>query len=94
MARRIALTQSDVESLTVGELELLEERTGRPLSRLFDADAPRGSLLHALAYITMRRDDPATTWEEAADVIVQLDATPEVVASTGPSRSGPARRRA
>jgi hypothetical protein len=97
MARRIAITQSDVENLTVAELELLEDRTGRPLSKLFDPAAPRGTLLHALAYISLRRDDPQVSWEDAGDVVVELDAAPEVVGTTAdptPAAAGRQRRRA
>jgi hypothetical protein len=70
--RTIRVEPADLKTLTVGELELLEERTGRPLSKLFDDDAPRGILLHALAYIMLRRRDPATTWEGSGDYVVEL----------------------
>lgn len=79
---RLRITRELVQDLTVGELEELEERTNRPLSKLFDADAPRGVLLHALAYIQLRRTDPDTTWEAAADVRVDLDIEEEVVETT------------
>jgi hypothetical protein len=68
----IRVEPADLRTLRVGELELLEERTGRPLSRLFDDDAPRGPLLHALAYIMLRRQRPTATWEEAAEYVVEL----------------------
>lgn len=86
-----------VASLTVGELELLEDRTGRPLSRLFDADAPRGTLLRTLAFIVQRREDPSATWEAAGDARVELaaDAETEVGSSTAdPTRGGRGRSRA
>jgi hypothetical protein len=85
-----------VASLTVGELELLEDRTGRPLSRLFDADAPRGTLLRCLAFIVQRREDPSATWEAAGDARVELaaDADAEVSGATAdPTRGGRGRSR-
>jgi hypothetical protein len=69
----LRVTKSMVADLTVGDLEVLEERTGRPLSKLFDPEAPRGTLLHALAFVTLRKDNRDVTWEEAGDVIVRLD---------------------
>lgn len=93
---RLVIDKSTIANLTVGELELLEEKTGRPLSRLFDADAPRGALLHTLAFVTLRRDDPDVTWETAGDAIVVLDADQAEVAQehTGPTPVGRGRRRA
>lgn len=94
---KLKITRELVADLTVAELELLEEKTARPLSQLFTADAPRGILLHTLAYITLRRDDPATTWETAGDVRVDLeleDDEPEVVSSTAdPTVVGRGKRR-
>jgi len=87
---KLRIDKTIVGQLTVGELELLEERTARPLSRLFDDDAPRGVLLHALAFIQLRRDDPSTTWEAAADVVVELEGLDEEVGTTaeGPTLVG------
>lgn len=94
MTRRLRITRELVGELTVAELELLEERTGRPLSRLFDDDAPRGPLLHALAFLQLRRDDPDMTWDDAGDVVVELEDEPEVgTTAEGPTRAGRARRR-
>jgi hypothetical protein len=95
---KLRINKQMIGQLTVGELELLEERTGRPLSRLFDDDAPRGTLLHSLAFIQLRRDDPATTWEAAADVVVELEGLndDEEVGTTseGPTLTGRGKRRA
>jgi hypothetical protein len=82
MPRRLSFTQDMIGELTVGELELLEDRTGRPLSRLFDDDAPRGKLLHALAYIQLRREDPDVSWDDAGDVIVELEPDEPEVGTT------------
>jgi hypothetical protein len=89
MTRRLTITKDMVGELTVGELELLEERTKRAMSKLFDPDEPRGPLLHALAYIVLRREDPEVTWEAAADVVVKL-AEAEAEAPADPSE-GPGR---
>jgi hypothetical protein len=84
--RTVTITQDDIRRLTVGDLELLEERTGRGLSRLFDADAPRGVLLHSLAWIRLRDEAeadgrPVPSWEDAGRVIVELGQDGEGVAA-------------
>ena len=91
--QRLRIDRTIVGSLTVGELELLEEKTGRPLSKLFDEDSPRGSLLHTLAFIQLTREDPDATWDEAGKVVVELaDDEPEV-GTTAPDPSPAGRRR-
>ena len=61
-----------VQTLTVGEIEFLEEKTGRSVAKAFGGDAPMGTALRALAYLTKRRDDPDFTWEQSADLRVNL----------------------
>jgi hypothetical protein len=90
----VTITQDDIRRLTVGDLELLEERTGRGLSRLFDADAPRGVLLHSLAWIRLRDEAeadgrPVPSWEDAGRVVVELGDDAEAVTSD-PSAEVPA----
>jgi len=93
--RRLRIDRELVGQLTVGELELLEEKTGRPLSRLFDDDAPRGVLLHTLAYVQLRREDPETSWDDAGEVVVELVDDEEVGATApGPTPVGRVRRTA
>lgn len=93
MADKLRISRELIQDLTVGELEELEERTGRPLSRLFDEDAPRGPLLHTLAFFALRRDDPDTTWEAAGNVRVELEDTPEEVGTTTGDPTPGGRRR-
>ena len=95
---KLRIDKAMIGQLTVGELELLEDRTGRPLSRLFDDEAPRGVLLHALAFIQLRRDDPTTTWESSADTVVELEGLEDEEVGTttpeGPTPAGRGKRRA
>jgi hypothetical protein len=69
----IEVTAEMINSLTVGELELLEERTGRSINQMWADGAPKGTLMRTLAFISMRRANPATTWEETADMRVRLE---------------------
>ena len=55
----------DISDLTFAEVVEIEERTGMPLDALGQDDKPKGKMLHALAYVVRRRENPDFTWEEA-----------------------------
>jgi|TARA_R110002051_G_scaffold295592_2_gene361402 hypothetical protein len=67
MTERLELNFDD---LTIGEIEEIEELTGRSIQSIQDPEAPMGSTLRVLAYIIKRRDNPEFTLEEAGDLIV------------------------
>jgi hypothetical protein len=57
--------------------------------------APKGTLMRTLAFISMKRANPATTWEETADMRVRLEQQDEeaggaVVNPTAADESSPA----
>lgn len=60
-------------SLKVREIEELEELLGCNIEEAFGQGKPRGKALRALGYITRRRADPEFTWEQAGELVVQLD---------------------
>jgi hypothetical protein len=55
----------ELDSLTVEEVEILEEVTGAAFEQAFQAGRPKGKALRALAYIVGRRSDPTFTLEDA-----------------------------
>lgn len=55
----------DANELTLGELEELEDITGRPVSSELGRGQPSAKTLTALVYIFKRRQDPAFTLEQA-----------------------------
>jgi|13_taG_2_1085334.scaffolds.fasta_scaffold127592_2 hypothetical protein len=67
MAERLELNFDD---LTIGEIEEIEELTGRSIQSIQDPEAPMGSTLRVLAYIIKRRDNPEFSLEDAGDLIV------------------------
>lgn len=82
----IEVTAEMINSLTVGELEELEARTGRSINQMWVDDAPKGTLMRTLAYISMRRKDPTATWEQTADMRVRLEQDEEAGgAATNPT---------
>lgn len=62
----------ELDSLTVGEIEEIEEITGCPIDKVFDADRPRGKALRAIGFVVKRRDNPAFTLEDAGNLVVRL----------------------
>lgn len=59
----------DIESLTLEEIEQLEELTGQPIDKMFEGAKAR--VMRALYFIIKRREDPEFTFEQTAGVTVQ-----------------------
>lgn len=62
----------DVQSLSIREIEEVEDIIGFPFDQAFAADRPKAKTLRALAYITKKRDDPSFTLDDAGDLIVRV----------------------
>ena len=58
----------DVDSLTLGEIEQIEQMARQGLGTLTDDTKPRGRMLRAIWVTIQRRDDPSYKWEQSADV--------------------------
>ena len=58
----------NLDDLTIGEMILFEDTTGKPLSALGEGAGARE--MQALALIFLRRDNPEATLEDAAAVKV------------------------
>lgn len=55
----------NLEALTMGEINQIEELTGTGIDGLAEPGAPKAKFLTALAYIAKRREDPKFTYSEA-----------------------------
>ena len=55
----------NINDLTLGEVEEVENYAGMPLAALADSEAKKGKLLVALAWILKRKQDPSFTIEHA-----------------------------
>lgn len=55
----------NVNELTLGEVEEVENYAGQPLAALADSDAQKGKLMVALAWIIKRKADPSFTLHQA-----------------------------
>jgi len=56
----------DYSDLTLGEIETIEELTGRTLDEIVEVKTPRGRLMRALVYVMTKRSNEAYTFEETA----------------------------
>ncbi|MEO6089279.1 MAG: hypothetical protein ABIQ18_39820 [Umezawaea sp.] len=58
----------DVNDLTVGEIETIEDLIDASIDSIGLPGARKGRFLRAVAYVVKRRDNPEFTWEDAAHV--------------------------
>ena len=90
-------TEIDINSLTIDELDLVEEVTGAPLEDVMAGKARATKVLRAFALVALRRDNPEATLADAGKVDVSglgelLGQRPTEAAeppATAPSASSP-----
>lgn len=58
----------DLNDLTIEEVELIEDILDQPFESAFGPGQKRGKAMRALAFIAMRRDDPAVTMADVGQV--------------------------
>lgn len=56
----------DYNDLTLGEIELLEELTGKSLDEIVEVNTPKGRLMRALVYVFTKRTNPNFTFADTA----------------------------
>ena len=67
----------DLNCLKVREIIQLEEMTGESVMAIGQNGAPMGKMLHAVAFILARRENPDITEEDALDIEVDWGEAPE-----------------
>lgn len=60
------MAKFDFESLTIGEVETIEQISGSPIDALMDDKALKGKSLKAVVFIIKKREDAMFTLEDAA----------------------------
>lgn len=83
----------DLNSLTVGEIELAEELSGQPITYSLDPDKPKGRIMRAIGCAVRRRSDPEFTWEQAAGLKVFFGSESAVPPTSGRGSSTRSRSR-
>lgn len=66
----------DVQRLTVGEIEQIEELTGTGIDTFTVAGSFKGKTLRAGGYVTRLRTDPSFTWDQSAHLVVRFAEEP------------------
>jgi hypothetical protein len=61
----------DYNDLTLGEIETLEELTGKSLDEIADVNVPKGKLLRALVYVFTRRTKPDFSYADTAKLTLE-----------------------
>jgi hypothetical protein len=56
----------DFESLTLEEVEIIENLTNESIDEAFANGKPKGKVLKAFIWVVMKRDNPKFTIEEAS----------------------------
>lgn len=60
------MAKFDFESLTIGEVETIEQISGAPIDALMDEKALKGKSLKAVVFTVKKRENAAFTLEDAA----------------------------
>lgn len=55
----------DFNSMTLNEIELIEQLTSRNIDSIMAEDAPRGRAFKAIIFVYKKRTDPNFTFEQA-----------------------------
>ena len=67
MTERLKL---DLDSLTIADIEAIEEAAGCPITWLGNSERPQAKLMRAAAWVVMKRTNPAITWDEVGAIQV------------------------
>lgn len=59
----------DLDDLTFGEMELIEERCGKTVAEVFNGNLS-ATAMRACAWVALRRQDPDAKWEDTAGMSV------------------------
>jgi hypothetical protein len=71
----------NIESLTVADIETIEDIVGESIDTAFAEGKPRGKLLRAIGFVVKRRENPEFTIEDAGNLVVKLsDSDPTTAA--------------
>lgn len=57
---------ADYSDLTLGEIETIEELTGKTLDEIIEVKTPRGRLMRALVFVITKRSNPEYKYEDTA----------------------------
>ncbi|MCX5153700.1 hypothetical protein OG914_06705 [Streptomyces sp. NBC_00291] len=79
------LLSLDLNSLTIDEIDIIEEVTDAPLDELRKPGRRRGPMLRAMAVVLKRRTDPGFSIEDAGQLRLEFKGGKAKPDPTGPS---------
>ncbi|MEU5693866.1 hypothetical protein [Actinosynnema sp. NPDC020468] len=82
----------DVNDLTVGEIETIEDLIDASIDSVGEKGARKGRFLRAVAYVVQRRDNAEFTWEDAAHVRMAVSTSDAEGNGEAPAPNRAARR--
>jgi hypothetical protein len=65
------MTTIDFNSMTLNEIELIENLTSRNIDSIMAEDAPRGRVFKAIIFVYKKRTDPNYTFEQAGSLSLE-----------------------
>lgn len=74
----------DPDSLTIDDMEVIEEITGQPADEIMGAGKPRAKALKALVFVTLRKRYPDITLEDVGRIRISA-ATMSVPTAVDPT---------
>jgi len=89
VTEQLKITEEFLESLTIDDIEALEDAVGIPIDHLFNpakpAEVPKAQMFKALAFVVRRRDDPGFTLEQAGKLtLAELGRLVDAVGGAAP----------
>ncbi|MDX3295135.1 hypothetical protein PV569_15615 [Streptomyces scabiei] len=67
----------DIDSLSIDEIEIIEDIIDGPLDQIAKPGARKAKLLRAMAVVIKRRDDPSFTAEDAGSLRIEFKNKPK-----------------
>lgn len=61
----------DIDDLTVGEIEEIEDILETSFDSLSKEGAKKGKFMRAIAWVSVRRTNPDFTWEDAGNIRIR-----------------------
>ena len=68
MQDNLNINLNDLDDMTLGEVEVLEERSGFSMAEWSGPAVQSMKFIRALVFVTLKRDNPDVTWEETGDI--------------------------
>lgn len=87
------IVRVNTQRLTMGEIAAAEALSGCPITYSVDPEKPKGLIFQAIACVVKQRTDPDFTFDDAANVIVEMEDNQPLPPTNGSGSSTGSRSR-